>query len=120
MSALEALRGWSAWSRLRMDDEAEKAGAIRGQELFRARLENIIGLKHPLVRLAHESDWGFFEAAVEPLYAEHGRPGVPVRGCNWHEADDLRPSSDRSDIRETADAIRLVNVQAAAAELHAR
>jgi IS5 family transposase len=48
-------------------------------DLFRQRLENIIDLKHALVRLAHETDWSFFEAAIEPLYAEHGRPGVPVR-----------------------------------------
>jgi IS5 family transposase len=48
-------------------------------DLFRARLQNIIDPRHPLVRLAHETDWGFFEAAIEPLYAEHGRPGVPVR-----------------------------------------
>jgi IS5 family transposase len=49
------------------------------EDLFRARLQNIIAPKHPLVRLAHETDWGFFEAAIEPLYAERGRPGVPVR-----------------------------------------
>lgn len=48
-------------------------------DLFRTRLENIIDLKHPLVRLAHETDWSFYEAAIEPLYAEHGRPGIPVR-----------------------------------------
>jgi len=48
-------------------------------DLFRARLENIIDLRHALVRLAHETDWGFFEQAIEPLYAEDGRPGVPVR-----------------------------------------
>ena len=49
------------------------------EDLFRARLQNIIAPKHPLVRLAHETNWGFFEAAIEPLYAERGRPGVPVR-----------------------------------------
>jgi transposase, IS5 family len=48
-------------------------------DLFRARLVNIIDLRHPLVRLAHETDWGFYEAAIEPLYAQAGRPGVPVR-----------------------------------------
>lgn len=48
-------------------------------DLFRARLESIISPRHPLVRLAQETDWGFYEAAIEPLYAEHGRPGVPVR-----------------------------------------
>ena len=29
------------------------------EDLFRARLQNIIDLKHPLVRLAHETDWRF-------------------------------------------------------------
>jgi IS5 family transposase len=48
-------------------------------DLFRTRLENIVDLRHPLVRLAHETDWAFYEAAIEPLYAEAGRPGVPVR-----------------------------------------
>jgi transposase-like protein DUF772 len=48
-------------------------------DLFRTRLENIINLRHGLVRLTHETDWGFFEKAIEPLYAEAGRPGVPVR-----------------------------------------
>ena len=31
------------------------------EDLFRARLQNIIAPKHPLVRLAHETDWGFYE-----------------------------------------------------------
>lgn len=48
-------------------------------DLFRARLENIIDLGHALVVLTHETDWSFYETAIEPLYAEHGRPGVPVR-----------------------------------------
>jgi hypothetical protein len=36
-------------------------------DLFRMRLENIVDLKHPLVRLAHETDWRFYEAVIEPL-----------------------------------------------------
>ena len=57
----------------------KKPDRSEAEDLFRARLANIIAPKHPLVRLAHETDWGFFEAAIEPLYAERGRPGVPVR-----------------------------------------
>ena len=57
----------------------KKPERSEAEDLFRARLQNIIAPKHPLVRLADETDWGFFEAAIEPLYAEHGRPGVPVR-----------------------------------------
>jgi IS5 family transposase len=48
-------------------------------DLLRARLENIINPRHPLVRLGQETDWAFYERAIEPLYAEDGRPGVPVR-----------------------------------------
>ena len=43
------------------------------------QLENIIDLKHPLVRLAHETDWHLFEAVIEPL--EHERPGIPASSC---------------------------------------
>jgi transposase, IS5 family len=57
----------------------KKPERSEAEDLFRARLQNIIAPKHPLVRLAQETDWGFFEAAIEPLYAERGRPGVPVR-----------------------------------------
>ena len=57
----------------------KKPERSEAEDLFRAGLQNIIAPKHPLVRLAHETDWGFFEAAIEPLYAERGRPGVPVR-----------------------------------------
>jgi IS5 family transposase len=57
----------------------KKLERSKADDLFRMRLDNIIDLRHPLVRLAHETDWAFFEAAIEPLYAEHGRPGVPVR-----------------------------------------
>ena len=64
-------------------------------DLFRNRLDNIIDLEHPLVRLAHETDWAFFEAAIEPLYAENGRPGVPV---NWSSVSitGLSPASPMS------------------------
>ena len=48
-------------------------------DLFRTRLEDIINPRHGLVRLADLIDWRFFEEAIEPLYADVGRPGVPVR-----------------------------------------
>ena len=49
------------------------------EDLFRTRLQNIIAPKHPLVMLAHETDWNFFEAAIEPLYAERGRANAAAR-----------------------------------------
>ena len=48
-------------------------------DLFRTRLEDIVNSRHGLVRLADLIDWRFFEEAIEPLYADVGRPGVPVR-----------------------------------------
>lgn len=48
-------------------------------DLFRMRLENIIDMRHPLVRLAAEIDWDHLDESFAPLYAEEGRPGVPTR-----------------------------------------
>lgn len=50
------------------------------EDLFRARLENLVDPRHPLVRLAKLIDWGRFVAAFGPLYTEaSGRPGLPTR-----------------------------------------
>jgi transposase, IS5 family len=49
-------------------------------DLFRARLENLVDRRHPLVRLAGLIDWGRFDAAFGPLYTDGvGRPGLPTR-----------------------------------------
>ncbi len=48
-------------------------------DLFRARLSNIINPRHEVVRLAQMIDWRMFETAFGPLYAEVGRPGLPMR-----------------------------------------
>src|SRR5919202_5481984 len=49
------------------------------EDLFRARLENLVGARHPLVRLAGLIDWRRFEAEFGALYTEGGRPGLPTR-----------------------------------------
>src|ERR671929_2327912 len=50
------------------------------EDLFRARLENLVDLRHPLVRLAKLIDWRRFEAEFGPLYTEaSGRSGLPTR-----------------------------------------
>jgi IS5 family transposase len=50
------------------------------EDLFRARLANLVDPRHPLVRLAGLIDWGRFEAAFGPLYTDAiGRPGLPTR-----------------------------------------
>ena len=49
------------------------------QELFRAKLKNIINLRHELVRLGDLIDWARLEAHFAPYYSEAGRPGLPIR-----------------------------------------
>jgi transposase, IS5 family len=50
------------------------------EDLFRARLQNLVDLRHPLVRLAGLIDWDRFEAEFGPLYTDAiGRPGLPTR-----------------------------------------
>jgi IS5 family transposase len=50
------------------------------EDLFRARLENLVDPRHALVRLAKLIDWSRFEAEFGPLYTEaSGRPGLPTR-----------------------------------------
>ena len=48
-------------------------------DLFRSRLENIIDMRHALVRLADALDWAFFDDAYDAFYSEEGRPGIPTR-----------------------------------------
>ena len=49
-------------------------------DLFRARLDNLVDPRHPLVRLAALIDWSRFEESFGALYSEGvGRPGLPTR-----------------------------------------
>jgi IS5 family transposase len=47
--------------------------------MFRSKLENIINLRHPLVKLAGLIDWPRLEAHFLPYYADNGRPAHPTR-----------------------------------------
>ena len=47
--------------------------------IFRARLDQIISLKHELVRLAGKIDWDFIDREIAPLYSDKGRPGIETR-----------------------------------------
>jgi transposase, IS5 family len=50
------------------------------QDLFRARLDQIIDTKHALVRLARTIDWSFLEATFGAVYEDgSGRPPLPTR-----------------------------------------
>lgn len=48
-------------------------------DLFRARLDQIINLKHELVLLAGKVDWDWIDDEIAPLYGENGRPAIETR-----------------------------------------
>jgi IS5 family transposase len=48
-------------------------------DLFRSRLDQIINMKHELVRLAGKIDWAWIDQEIAPLYSENGRPGIETR-----------------------------------------
>jgi transposase, IS5 family len=48
-------------------------------DLFRARLDQIINLKHELVQLAAKIDWQWIDREIAPLYGDKGRPGIETR-----------------------------------------
>jgi len=48
-------------------------------DLFRARLDQIINMKHELVQLAGKIDWEWLDGEVAPLYSDKGRPGIETR-----------------------------------------
>jgi IS5 family transposase len=48
-------------------------------DLFRARLEQIINMKHELVALAGKIDWDWLDREIAPLYSDKGRPGIETR-----------------------------------------
>jgi IS5 family transposase len=48
-------------------------------DLFRARLDQIINLKHELVQLAGQIDWVWIDGEIALLYSDKGRPGIETR-----------------------------------------
>ena len=48
-------------------------------DLFRARLDQIINLKHELVQLTGQIDWVWIDGEIAPLYSDKGRPGIETR-----------------------------------------
>jgi len=50
-----------------------------GKDLFRERLDAIIDLKHPLVRLAEFVPWSDFDEAFGRFYKPVGRPAKATR-----------------------------------------
>src|SRR5262245_47141457 len=48
-------------------------------DLFRARLGQIIDMRHELAQLASKIDWDFIDGEIAPLYSDSGRPGIATR-----------------------------------------
>ena len=48
-------------------------------DLFRARLDQIIDMRHETVRLAQTIAWSWIDDEVAPLFSDKGRPGLPTR-----------------------------------------
>src|SRR6266480_2726637 len=57
----------------------KKHKTMGSNDLFRARLDQIINLKHELVLLAGKIDWDWVDGEIAPLYSENGRPGIETR-----------------------------------------
>jgi IS5 family transposase len=51
----------------------------RHGDLFRARLDQIINMKHELVVLADKIDWDWIDEELAPSFSDQGRPAEPVR-----------------------------------------
>ena len=60
-----------------MKPKKQETSACDG--LFRLRLEQILDQRHALCRLGGKIDWNTVEARFGGLYAEEGRPGIPIR-----------------------------------------
>jgi len=51
----------------------------RSGDLLRARLDQIINLRHELAQLAGQIDWDHIDGEIAPLYSDKGRLGIPTR-----------------------------------------
>jgi IS5 family transposase len=51
----------------------------RHDDLFRARLDQIINMKHELVVLADKIDWVWLDEELAGCFSDQGRPAEPVR-----------------------------------------
>ena len=48
----------------------KKHETTREDDLFRARLDQIINMKHELVQPAGKVDWGWLDGEIAPLYSD--------------------------------------------------
>lgn len=64
---------------IRGDDAAEGAQDDGLNDLFRARLDQIIKWKHKLVLLSGKIDWDWIDGEIASLCSKNGRPGTETR-----------------------------------------
>jgi hypothetical protein len=68
--------GWSGGLVMRPRERRESGE----QDLFRSRLDQIIDMKHALVKLARTIDWRFLEEKFGAVYTDKpGQPSLPTR-----------------------------------------
>jgi transposase, IS5 family len=59
---------------------AKGAAGQRQNDLFKARLDQIVDLDHPLAKLGWAIDWGFLEGRFGVVYSDKGgHPPLPTR-----------------------------------------
>ena len=73
------LRSGRLWNLFLAASRPKKPETTRSGDLFRARLDQIINLKHELAQLAGKIDWDWIDREIAPLYSDKGRPGIPTR-----------------------------------------
>lgn len=57
-----------------------KKPEVSPEDLFRNKLENIINMSHPLVKLSEQLNWAYLDEQFGALYTEgFGRPGLATR-----------------------------------------
>lgn len=56
-----------------------KSASVPQAQFLMPDLPTMLDARQPLYRLAQSIDWKQFEAAFGPLYAEEGRPALPIR-----------------------------------------
>ncbi len=56
-----------------------KAPPQNQMNLFRPMLHEFINMRHELVVLANNIDWGYFEKAFAKHYSRRGKPSMPIR-----------------------------------------
>ncbi len=58
----------------------KKPETTRSGDLFRARLDQIINLRHELAQLAGKIDWDWIDGEIALLYSDQGRPRASDSG----------------------------------------